>query len=44
MKLDKEKISLLITSSELRANLLEKAKGLIDFKGASRIVDAITTL
>jgi len=43
-KLDKEKISLLITSSELRANLLEKAKGLIDFKGASRIVDAITTL
>ena len=43
-KLDKEKISLLITSSELRANLLEKAKGLFDFKGASRIVDAITTL
>jgi len=43
-KLDKEKISLLITSSELRANLLEKAKGLIDFKGASRIVDAIRTL
>ena len=43
-KLDKEKISLLITSSEFRANLLEKAKGLIDFKGASRIVDAITTL
>jgi len=43
-KLDKEKISLLITSSELMANLLEKAKGLIDFKGASRIVDAIRTL
>ena len=42
--LDKEKIYLLITSSELRDNLLEKAKGLIDFKGASRIVDAITTL
>lgn len=42
--LDKEKIHLLITSNELRENLLEKAKGLIDFKGAVRIVDAITTL
>ena len=43
-KLDKEKIYSLITSSQLRANLIEKAQGLIDFKGASRIVDAITTL
>ncbi|TRZ85485.1 MAG: hypothetical protein D4R83_06710 [Streptomycetaceae bacterium] len=42
--LDKEKIYSLITSSDLRANLIEKAKGLIDFKGASRIVDAMTTL
>ena len=43
-ELDKEKIYSLVTSSELRGNLIAKAKGLIDFNGASRIVDAITTL
>ena len=43
-ELDKEKIHSLVTSSELRGNLIAKAKGLIDFNGASRIVDAITTL
>ena len=43
-KLDKDMIHSLIASSEIRGNLLAKAKGLIDFKGASRIVDAITTL
>ena len=43
-ELDKEKIYLLITASELRGNLVLKAKGLIDFKGASRIVDVVTTL
>jgi len=43
-KLDKDKIHSLISSSEVRGNLLSKAQGLIDFKGASRIVDAITTL
>lgn len=43
-KLDKDQIYSLIASSNVRFNLLEKAKGLIDFKGASRIVDAITNL
>ena len=43
-ELDKEKIRLLITSSDLRRDLLTKSKGLIDFGGARRIVDAITTL
>ena len=43
-ELDKEKIHLLISSSELRRDLLAKSKGLIDFDGARRIVDAITTL
>ena len=43
-ELDKEKIHSLITSSELRGALLAKSKGLIDFDGARRIVDAITTL
>ena len=43
-ELDKEGIQSLITSSELRLNLRAKAKGLIDFKGASRIVSAITVL
>ena len=42
--LDKEKIHSLITSSELRGDLLAKSKGLIDFNGARRIVDVITTL
>jgi len=43
-ELDKEIIYSLITSRELRGNLIARAKGLIDFKGASRIVDAITNL
>jgi spore coat polysaccharide biosynthesis predicted glycosyltransferase SpsG len=43
-KLDEQKINSLITSSELRMNLISTAEGLIDFKGASRIVDSITTL
>ena len=43
-ELDKEKIYSLVTSSEVRGSLLAKAKGVIDFNGASRIVDAITTL
>ena len=43
-ELDKEKIFSLVTSSKLRENLLAKAKGLIDFKGASRIVNEMTDL
>ena len=43
-ELDKGKIYSLIASSELRGSLIAKTKGLIDFMGASRIVDAITTL
>ena len=43
-ELDKGKIFSLVNSSELRQGLMAKAKGLIDFKGASRIVDVITTL
>jgi len=42
--LDKQKISLLINSSKLRENLTARASGLIDFNGASRIVDAIINL
>lgn len=42
--LDTEKIRLLITSSKLREHLKLNAAGLIDFQGASRIVDAIMTL
>jgi spore coat polysaccharide biosynthesis predicted glycosyltransferase SpsG len=42
--IDKEKIHSLISSSELRRDLLATSKGLIDFDGARRIVDAITTL
>ena len=42
--LDEQKISSLIHSSELRKNLIARASGLIDFNGASRIVDAITNL
>jgi spore coat polysaccharide biosynthesis predicted glycosyltransferase SpsG len=42
--LDKEKIYSLITSRELRENLMRHAKGLIDFEGARRIVDAIKIL
>ena len=43
-ELDKEKIHSLVTSSDLRSHLRAKAKGIIDFEGAKRIVDAITTL
>ena len=43
-ELNVETISLLISSSVFRENLVTKSKGLIDFNGASRIVDAITTL
>jgi spore coat polysaccharide biosynthesis predicted glycosyltransferase SpsG len=43
-ELDKEKICSLITSRQLRESLLANAAGLIDFKGASRIVDEITKL
>jgi spore coat polysaccharide biosynthesis predicted glycosyltransferase SpsG len=42
--LDEQLINSLIKSSELRANLMTKAAGLIDFNGASRIVDVITSL
>jgi spore coat polysaccharide biosynthesis predicted glycosyltransferase SpsG len=41
---DEQKIYSLVTSSEIRRNLVAKSKGLIDFNGASRIVDTITTL
>ena len=34
----------LVTEPDFRANLTNKALGLIDFNGASRIVDAITSL
>jgi spore coat polysaccharide biosynthesis predicted glycosyltransferase SpsG len=43
-QLDEQKIYSLVTSSTIRSNLIAKATGLIDFNGASRIVDAITTL
>ena len=43
-ELDRKKIYSLITSKELRANLIAKAKDLIDFRGASRIVNAIKAL
>ena len=43
-ELNVKTISLLISSSAYRENLVTKSKGLIDFNGASRIVDAITTL
>jgi|LakMenEpi03Aug12_release.lakeMendotaPanAssembly.Ray.scaffolds.fasta_scaffold331123_1 spore coat polysaccharide biosynthesis predicted glycosyltransferase SpsG len=43
-ELDNEMIHSLVTSSALRENLIAKAKNLIDFEGASRIVDAITSL
>ena len=41
--LDEQKIYSLISSTELRMNLMTKAVGLVDFSGASRIVDVITT-
>jgi spore coat polysaccharide biosynthesis predicted glycosyltransferase SpsG len=43
-RLEEQKIYSLITSNELRANLTSRAKGLIDFRGASRIVEAIANL
>ena len=43
-ELNVEIISSLVLSSALRKNLVTKAKGIIDFKGASRIVDAIINL
>jgi spore coat polysaccharide biosynthesis predicted glycosyltransferase SpsG len=43
-ELDEELIYSLITSSELRMSLMARAVELIDFNGASRIVDVITTL
>jgi len=43
-ELDRETMYSLVTSNLLRQNLLAKSKELIDFQGARRIVDAITTL
>ena len=43
-ELDEQLIFSLITSSELRMSLIARAVDLIDFNGASRIVDVITTL
>jgi hypothetical protein len=43
-ELDREKMYSLVTSNLLRQSLLAKSKELIDFQGAKRIVDAITTL
>ena len=43
-QLDTEKIRELVTNSDFRENLTKNASGLIDFHGASRIVDAITAL
>ena len=42
--LDRELIHKLIISKELRSTIKERAAGFIDFKGASRIVDAIVRL
>jgi len=42
--LDVEMIHKLITSYDLRAKLMSNSVGLIDFKGAKRIVDAIQAL
>ena len=39
-----ETIHALVMSSQLRERLIAKAKGIIDFKGSSRIVDAIKNL
>jgi len=43
-ELDKVKIHLLVNSPEFRKELVTKAIGLIDFKGASRIADAILNI
>jgi len=42
--LEPNTIHKLITETSFRANLANKALGLVDFKGTSRIVDAITSL
>jgi len=42
--LNHQKIYSLVNSSELREHLIARASGLIDFNGASRIVDAIAKL
>ena len=42
--LDVEEIHMLVSQPDFRESLTKKAVGLIDFHGASRIVDAITTL
>jgi spore coat polysaccharide biosynthesis predicted glycosyltransferase SpsG len=43
-ELDESMIYSLVTSSKLRSELVARAEGLFDFKGSSRIVDAITSL
>lgn len=43
-ELEESMIYSLVTSPELRRSLMAKAAGLFDFNGASRIVDAITSL
>lgn len=43
-ELDEERIHLLVSSVEFRSRLISRAAGLIDFKGAERIVDAIMAL
>jgi spore coat polysaccharide biosynthesis predicted glycosyltransferase SpsG len=43
-ELNEKQISLLVTSSDFRSSFIAKAKSLIDFKGASRIVDALTNI
>lgn len=42
--LKEQEIDNLITSKDLRRKIASKAQGLFDFNGASRIVDAITSL
>jgi spore coat polysaccharide biosynthesis predicted glycosyltransferase SpsG len=43
-ELEEQKIKSLVASGELRRGIASKAKGFFDFNGASRIVDAITSL
>ena len=43
-EIEEQKIITLVTSSKIRQKLKARATGLIDFNGASRIVDAITNL
>lgn len=42
--LDEQTIYSLVSSREFRSNLVARGAGLVDFNGASRIVDVITTL